>query len=257
MTKFDINEFEQHRAKLASGLSACAEQLRNTAHIVEDFANFLGGLDEKGKRKDHVHLEDADTGKKRKRVVKPKDPNAPKRPASSYILFQNDVRNDLRKENPTLTNPELLALISDKWKNMTEEEKDRYNQTMLKMKQEYSEAKNRYDNRSPEEIEAANKAVAEAASKKPVKGSRAKKGIPVPPPPPRVPTPDSEDEEAEGESDDEEEEEESHKPVVRKVVQESSSEAGSDSSEEESEPATKRKRGDSVQPKKTNKKTAK
>jgi HMG (high mobility group) box len=71
------------------------------------------------------HKDGEDDGsKKRKRTSKPKDPNAPKRPASSYILFQNDIRTELKKQNPNLSNPQLLSLISDKWKNMTEEEKE-------------------------------------------------------------------------------------------------------------------------------------
>jgi len=79
--------------------------------------------DGKGKRKE-VAIDDAEGGKKRKRSSKPKDPNAPKRPASSYILFQNEIRAQLRQEFPHLSNPELLAVISDKWKNMSEAEKE-------------------------------------------------------------------------------------------------------------------------------------
>jgi hypothetical protein len=60
---------------------------------------------------------------KRKRAVKVKDPNAPKRPASSYLLFQNAVRQETKKENPTLPNNELLALISQRWANMSDSEK--------------------------------------------------------------------------------------------------------------------------------------
>ncbi|KAG8750247.1 hypothetical protein FRC12_012971, partial [Ceratobasidium sp. 428] len=44
------------------------------------------------------------TGKKRGRVPREgkrvKDPNAPKRPATSYILFQNDIRDELKAKNP-------------------------------------------------------------------------------------------------------------------------------------------------------------
>ncbi|EAU80600.1 hypothetical protein CC1G_11400 [Coprinopsis cinerea okayama7 len=242
MPKIDISEFDQQRAKLASGLIACAEQLRNTAQIAEDFAKILGGLDgEKGKHKDHG-LEDGDGGKKRKRAAKPKDPNAPKRPASSYILFQNEVRNELKRQNPNLTNPELLTLISEKWKNMTDEQKETYNQQMLKAKEEYSQAKNAYDNRSPEEVEAANRAAAEAAaSKKANKGARGKsnkESAPAAPPPPaREVEPEEESDEEESEDDDEEEESKPSK-------QQSSSEE-SDSSEAESEPAPKKRRAES------------
>jgi len=62
--------------------------------------------------------------KKRKRPTKPKDPNAPKRPASSYILFQNEVRKELKERHPDLTNADLLSLISEQWKSMSDEQKE-------------------------------------------------------------------------------------------------------------------------------------
>lgn len=63
-------------------------------------------------------------GHKAKRVRKPKDPNAPKRPASSYLLFQNEIRQDLKAKNPSMPNNELLGLIAKMWKEMSPEEKD-------------------------------------------------------------------------------------------------------------------------------------
>lgn len=68
--------------------------------------------------------EDGDASKKRKRVAKPKDPNAPKRPASSYILFQNEVRKELKERHPDLSNADLLSLISEQWKSMSDEQKE-------------------------------------------------------------------------------------------------------------------------------------
>ena len=78
----------------------------------------------KGKRKAASSPEDGDASKKRKRATKPKDPNAPKRPASSYILFQNEVRKELKERHPDLTNADLLSLISEQWKSMSDEQKE-------------------------------------------------------------------------------------------------------------------------------------
>jgi hypothetical protein len=75
------------------------------------------------KRKAAGALDDDDGPKKRRRATKPKDPNAPKRPASSYILFQNEIRKELKEKHPHLTNPELLTMISEMWKKMSDEEK--------------------------------------------------------------------------------------------------------------------------------------
>ncbi|KAF6762519.1 hypothetical protein DFP72DRAFT_957018 [Ephemerocybe angulata] len=268
MTKIDLQEFDDQRGKLVQGLVACAEQLRNTAKVVEDFAQYFNSLDGdgKGKRKELV-FEDGDGSKKRKRSVKPKDPNAPKRPASSYILFQNDIRKKLRAQFPDLTNPALLTMISEKWKNMTEEEKQPYNQQMLAAKGDYTEKKFAYDNRSAEQVEADNKvaadAAAEAAATKKGSRGRSKKEEAAPsevkarPPPPAADTEAESDEEVEvAESDEESEEEESapSKPSskhARKQVDSSDGEtdSASEDEEEESEPAPKRsKRSGSVQP---------
>lgn len=69
----------------------------------------LGGTDESGKR--------------RKREKKPKDPNAPKAPPSAYILFQNDIRNAVRIENPNIQYRELMGLISQQWNGLPSEKK--------------------------------------------------------------------------------------------------------------------------------------
>lgn len=86
-------------------------------------------------------------GKKRGRVPKEgkkvKDPNAPKRPATSYIMFQNDVREDLRQKNPGLPykgklksfvvcpsthlSPlELLGKVSEAWQALADDQKKQY-----------------------------------------------------------------------------------------------------------------------------------
>lgn len=74
-------------------------------------------------RKRKAPVEDVAEEGKKKRSKKPKDPNAPRRPASSYILYQNHVRKDLRAKFPTLSNAELLSMISKQWAEMTEDEK--------------------------------------------------------------------------------------------------------------------------------------
>lgn len=52
-----------------------------------------------------------------------KDPNAPKRPPSAYILYQNDVRDTIRQENPGIVYKDVLTAVSERWKGMTDEQK--------------------------------------------------------------------------------------------------------------------------------------
>jgi hypothetical protein len=61
--------------------------------------------------------------KRNKAEKKPKDPNAPKRPPSAYILYQNEVRDALRSERPELAYKDILALISEKWKALPDAER--------------------------------------------------------------------------------------------------------------------------------------
>ena len=74
-----------------------------------------------------IEADDGAKGK-RKRVVekkekKVKDPNAPRRPASAYILFQNDVRKEYVTRFPEKPYHEVLAEISKRWSAMTDQEK--------------------------------------------------------------------------------------------------------------------------------------
>ncbi|KAF9480835.1 HMG-box [Pholiota conissans] len=256
--------FEVHRAQLAASLAAVAESMRSCAQIAETFSKVVGDAaysqeaaellhgsvarTDTLKGKGKAHANDEDGPKKRKRNTKPKDPNAPKRPASSYILFQNEVRKELKEQHPELSNADLLGLISEQWKQMSEEQKETYNQAMKTAKAQYSAEKQAYDNRTPEEIEAANAAAAAAQS---LKKANAKPRGPKPAkdtaaavaPPKASPATDTSEEE-------DSEEEETHAPTTKR-------DEDSDSSEEEeesSEPAAKKHRAGSARPKQTAKK---
>ncbi|KAI0829278.1 high mobility group box domain-containing protein [Trametes gibbosa] len=140
-------QLEFHRMQLAGSLNGLANSLRECATIAEAFVqtlnfgvnphpfNTLGPnghfamtmvpmpvAQEEGKKRKAR----GDDGDGKKRAKKLKDPNAPKRPASSYILFQNDVRSELRKKNPDMRNNELLSHISKLWQEMPQEQKEAY-----------------------------------------------------------------------------------------------------------------------------------
>jgi hypothetical protein len=69
---------------------------------------------------------DSKPKEKRKRAPaekKEKDPLAPKRPASAYLLYQNEVRAATKEKYPNLSYHEMLNKISAQWTAMTVEEK--------------------------------------------------------------------------------------------------------------------------------------
>ncbi|XP_052210858.1 high mobility group B protein 6-like [Diospyros lotus] len=64
---------------------------------------------------------------KQKEGKKNSDPNMPKKPASSFLLFSKEERKNLMEERPGINNSTVNALISVKWKELGEEEKQIWN----------------------------------------------------------------------------------------------------------------------------------
>ncbi|KAK1216480.1 hypothetical protein PQX77_020897 [Marasmius sp. AFHP31] len=155
---------EAARIKYVRGLQTVVDAMRECTELAEIYMNSLNDPDaalhingtlkrKRGKGKD---LDDE--GGKRKRV---KDPNAPKRPASSYILFQNDVRQTIKEKYPDLSPAELRGLISQEWANLKDDQKDHYKKAAESHKEKYMADKAAYAARSPEEVAAAARDVQE------------------------------------------------------------------------------------------------
>ncbi|KAI5655359.1 hypothetical protein M9H77_32546 [Catharanthus roseus] len=65
--------------------------------------------------------------KKKQKEEKELDPNRPKKPASSFLLFSKEMRKTLMEERPEMNNSTVVSLISVKWKELNEEEKQKWN----------------------------------------------------------------------------------------------------------------------------------
>jgi hypothetical protein len=59
---------------------------------------------------------------KRKRKVK--DPDAPKLPLSSYILFCQSVRDEVKSEHPEQKATELMVEMGERWRNLSDKERE-------------------------------------------------------------------------------------------------------------------------------------
>jgi len=68
---------------------------------------------------------------------KPKDPKAPKKPLTAYLLFSNSVRAQSRTENPELKMTQIAKVIGQKWKALTDEERQKWMDLAVKEKEEY------------------------------------------------------------------------------------------------------------------------
>lgn len=83
-------------------------------------------------------------------------------------MFQNEIRKDLKEQNPNITNAELLVLISRKWAELSEEDKAVYTKAVANAKEQYSNEKKAYDARSPEEVAKADATAAAALAVRPL-----------------------------------------------------------------------------------------
>jgi len=68
-----------------------------------------------------------------------KDPNAPKRPNTAYILFSNEIRAETKAANPNANQKEIVTLIGQKWKALSREDKKVYEDRYFADKERYDE----------------------------------------------------------------------------------------------------------------------
>ncbi|CAF2149466.1 BnaA01g13430D [Brassica napus] len=99
----------------------------------------------KKEKTDNLIKKEKETKKKKNENV---DPNKPKKPASSFILFSKDVRKALTEERPGTSNSTVTALISVKWKELGEEEKQSYNNKAAKLMEAYKKELEDYNKKS-------------------------------------------------------------------------------------------------------------
>ncbi|GAW08225.1 non-histone chromosomal protein 6 [Lentinula edodes] len=163
---------DELRAQYTDSLMSVAQSMREAAQAAEEFAKAIGTpslINGHTKGKGKTGDEEVINGK-RKRVKK--DPNAPKRPASSFFLFQNQIRQKVKEQHPDLPTAELRKLMSEQWSTLPEDQKNHYKQLAEELKVVYSEEKEKYNARSPEQVAAADAVVAAAAATKKAPKSR-------------------------------------------------------------------------------------
>lgn len=97
----------------------------------------------------HAHLAHAYrppmVGMKRHRTKAPKDPNAPKKPKPSYLIYCSGRRADLREKMPGLTVPETGKILGAEWKNMGPAEKKVFEDLALEDKRRYERQLDEYN----------------------------------------------------------------------------------------------------------------
>ncbi|KAI0092489.1 high mobility group box domain-containing protein [Irpex rosettiformis] len=238
-----LNSNSKKCRQLIGSLGAVAETMRNCATIAEQFAQLISpipyhpalalpngpiqhmqpppSIETPGvKRKREAE-------EKKKRKTKPRDPNAPKRPPSSYLLFQNEVRQQLKAKHPDVPNNELLNLIAKAWGEMPKEEKDEYESRQKVAKDVYLAEKAAYETSQKGDGSVVPTLPAVVPVLPPVSVPVPTEEMKVPSEPAVTSTDESSDDEQQSgtSSDSDEEEEEAPQPATKKAKQPSSAAA--------------------------------
>ena len=96
---------------------------------------------------DETTSSDKETTPKSKSKSKGKSPKLkpPKRAATAYNFFSKEQHPLIKEENPDLSFGEKQSLISQKWKELSDEDKEPYQKQHLADKERYSKEKEEYD----------------------------------------------------------------------------------------------------------------
>jgi len=81
----------------------------------------------------------------KKAAKKPKDPNAPKKPASAYFLFSARIRNEVAAANPDKKQTEIAKVIGQRWKEMAAADKKQYDDEAARLKEAHKAAVAEYE----------------------------------------------------------------------------------------------------------------
>lgn len=148
--------------------------------------------------------------KKRRRVAKVRDPNAPKRPLPAYLVFGNDVKREIRRDREAngqepLSMTQLNEIVQVKWNELDEKHKKVLEENHARSVIKYNRLRDQYENKQaaqsgdPTRIAAAAAASAAAQSAAPEEPESASSApsSPAPPSPPPAPPAPTEPEEEE------------------------------------------------------------
>ncbi|KAI8580842.1 hypothetical protein K450DRAFT_234834 [Umbelopsis ramanniana AG] len=116
---------EAVKQELTAALETAAKNLQEACDLLKKF----GSLE--------FESEDTKEDAKKKRKHKEKDPNAPKRPVSSYLYFCNDRRAHIKKEQPSIDPKEMVSLLGKEWQALDEAARKQWERKASEDKERY------------------------------------------------------------------------------------------------------------------------
>ncbi|GAA5859677.1 hypothetical protein JCM8547_006189 [Rhodosporidiobolus lusitaniae] len=143
------SQLAKQQKAASAAIASYAQEIGSTddaGALLAQFPSLLGGV---GADKAGSPDADASPSGKRKRgpnkEKKAKDPNAPKRPPSAYLEYQNSVRDEFRNQYKDLSYSEVLKKIGLVWQQMSDEDKKPWHDITEAKKSDYAESKKAYD----------------------------------------------------------------------------------------------------------------
>ncbi|KAE8889627.1 hypothetical protein PF003_g26379 [Phytophthora fragariae] len=76
---------------------------------------------------------------------KKKDPNAPKRALSAYFFFCNEIRQEVRDENPNKRITEIAPLLAERWRALPDKKRVKYQKMNEEAKVKYAQQMDVYN----------------------------------------------------------------------------------------------------------------
>jgi len=115
--------------------------------------------------------------KKTKKGKKKKDPNAPKKALSAYMLYATEHRPTVKAENPGLSFGELSGKVAADWKALSETDREPYDKKAAEDKKRYEKEKKNYTPPSGSDSSEDEKPRKKRAKKDPNAPKRGKNGF--------------------------------------------------------------------------------
>jgi len=121
------------------------EVARYAQLAIEDKERYQAAMEDYDPPSDSDSDSDSDAPRKKKKKKKKKDPNAPKRNQSSFFLYSNATRNDVKEANPSAKFGEIAQIISRHFKALPEEERAYWQEKAAQDKERYLGQKESYE----------------------------------------------------------------------------------------------------------------
>ncbi|POS84247.1 hypothetical protein EPUL_005818 [Erysiphe pulchra] len=126
-----------HRRKLQRKIANSRGYSSDRALESRNSPPFDRPIEETPKTKTDTKESGVTLGTKRKYRRHPKpDENAPERPPSAYVIFSNKMREELRGRNLSFT--EIAKLVGEKWQNLSQSQKELFEQQASTAKEKYN-----------------------------------------------------------------------------------------------------------------------